>query len=613
MKRLAFTIEGIAVMLVLGAYMLPESAPYWASFLCLGLLWLPLNTFTSKKIAATLMLVLLGVTISAYILSPDVTARLKEVGPSFKVAVSLAMAWTLCVFCLDEGGPVSLPLGLLSCVGAIAIPSPSATSRDLDATLTAIAAVLLIVSAAMYFHGSLLHPQTRASRLFRTSLLQITLPLFLGLFSVGIMVLTADFFREQFSKLSIYLPVTTNDSPACELNTRAPKFRGIAVCSVTSLSGPLPGYLGEYHYTEYEDGRWLQPVTVFSNLMKNQNLSIEHSSDTQVRRCSIDYHPQHELGFAPFGSIRYTTPRKANSEKDPKPKTADTTANRTAFFNWLPQPVPVSIRTASDEATMPENLERLKIRARELCAGIHDDLAKTRRINRYLSTNYVYDRASSFKSGKTTDPAENFLFEEKRGWCIHFASATALMLRAVGVETKFATGYRISEKTQHAVVLDRHAHAWCEALVQTPEGQGWYIVDPSPAPASLPPQEQDFDLRYITVTLLASAVLIVLVCKLAVKIRRRRQARALSQNTDDNPANFVMEGYSRALEKLAREGIYRPAHLTPREFACHKVPADLQPDMLIVTQAFEQAKYMHYSDAKIATDEFREALLRLLR
>lgn len=609
MRGLAYTIEGIAVMLVLGAYMLPESAPYWASFLCLGLLWLPLNTFTSKKIATPLMLVLLGITISAYILSPDVTVRLKEVGPSFKVAVSLAMAWTLCVFCLDEGGPVSLPLGLLSCIGAVAIPS--AANRDLAAMLTAVAAVLLIVSAAMYFHGSLLHPRIQASRRLRTSLLQITLPLFLGLFSVGIMVLTADFFREQFSKLSVYLPVTS-ESPACELNTRAPKFQGTAVCSVTSLSGPLPGYLEKYHYSKYEDGRWVQPITAFSILVKNQNVSIEPSSDTQVRRCNIDYPPQQNMGLAPFGNIRYTTPQSANSDSDPGNDTADTIASRTAFFNWLPPPAPVSILTPPKEANVPTALERLKIRARELCAGIHDDLARTRRINRYLSTKYAYDRASNFKSDKASDPIENFLFEERRGWCIHFASAAALMLRAVGVETKFVTGYRITGKTQRAVVLDRHAHAWCEALVQTPEGQGWLIVDPSPAPASLPPQEQDFDFRYITAAVFSIGLLLVLIFKVTAKIRRRRQARALSRNADDNAANFVMEGYSRALEKLAREGIHRPPHLTPRQFACHKVPADRQPDMLVVTQAFEQAKYMHYSSEKIATKEFRNALLRLL-
>ena len=39
---------------------------------------------------------------------------------------------------------------------------------------------------------------------------------------------------------------------------------------------------------------------------------------------------------------------------------------------------------------------------------------------------------------------EYFVFERKEGYCVHFATAAALMFRMYGVPSRYATGYILS-------------------------------------------------------------------------------------------------------------------------------------------------------------------------
>lgn len=72
------------------------------------------------------------------------------------------------------------------------------------------------------------------------------------------------------------------------------------------------------------------------------------------------------------------------------------------------------------------------------------------------------------------DYAEYFLFISGKGYCEHFATAGTLLLRELGVPTRYATGYLVSgnqfsknpDGTYSAEVLDSDAHAWCEVLTE---------------------------------------------------------------------------------------------------------------------------------------------------
>ena len=61
------------------------------------------------------------------------------------------------------------------------------------------------------------------------------------------------------------------------------------------------------------------------------------------------------------------------------------------------------------------------------------------------------------------DFAQWFLEDYRKGCCVHFATATAVLLRAAGVPTRYVTGYaRELPRTTWTAVLETHAHAWVE-------------------------------------------------------------------------------------------------------------------------------------------------------
>jgi transglutaminase-like putative cysteine protease len=66
----------------------------------------------------------------------------------------------------------------------------------------------------------------------------------------------------------------------------------------------------------------------------------------------------------------------------------------------------------------------------------------------------------------------------RRGYCMHFATAMAAILRDLGVPTRLVQGYlpgTIARDT--ATVRDRDAHAWVEVFFP---GTGWVTFDPTP-------------------------------------------------------------------------------------------------------------------------------------
>jgi hypothetical protein len=67
----------------------------------------------------------------------------------------------------------------------------------------------------------------------------------------------------------------------------------------------------------------------------------------------------------------------------------------------------------------------------------------------------------------------------KSGHCEYFAAAAAILLRAAGVPTRYATGYAVMEYSdleEAWIVRARHAHAWTRAWV---DGR-WIDLDPTP-------------------------------------------------------------------------------------------------------------------------------------
>jgi transglutaminase-like putative cysteine protease len=77
------------------------------------------------------------------------------------------------------------------------------------------------------------------------------------------------------------------------------------------------------------------------------------------------------------------------------------------------------------------------------------------------------------------DAVDYFLFERRQGYCEHIASAMAVLLRAVGIPTRFAVGFGPGAHnllTGYYDVRESDAHAWVEVAYQ---GVGWLNYDPT--------------------------------------------------------------------------------------------------------------------------------------
>ena len=84
------------------------------------------------------------------------------------------------------------------------------------------------------------------------------------------------------------------------------------------------------------------------------------------------------------------------------------------------------------------------------------------------------------------DFAEYFLFEQKEGYCVHFATTAVLLMRMYGIPARYVTGFAIPsgdfEWTDGigwlANVQDGRAHAWAEIYV---DHYGWIPFETTPS------------------------------------------------------------------------------------------------------------------------------------
>ncbi|MCP4694396.1 MAG: DUF3488 domain-containing transglutaminase family protein, partial [Desulfobacterales bacterium] len=81
----------------------------------------------------------------------------------------------------------------------------------------------------------------------------------------------------------------------------------------------------------------------------------------------------------------------------------------------------------------------------------------------------------------TGDRIDDFLFNTREGYCEHFASAYAFLMRAAGIPARIVAGYQGGEMNPYGdylVIRQSDAHAWVEVWLGE---EGWVRVDPTAA------------------------------------------------------------------------------------------------------------------------------------
>lgn len=124
---------------------------------------------------------------------------------------------------------------------------------------------------------------------------------------------------------------------------------------------------------------------------------------------------------------------------------------------------------------------RTQVLAQEWFDEVDRDVSRyIQRIFNYFNESFVYTLEPQPLGRHSVD---EFIFQTQQGFCEHYASATAVLLRSVGVPARIVTGYQGGEwnASQNYLTLRQYdAHAWVEVWL---DGQGWVRIDPTTAVA----------------------------------------------------------------------------------------------------------------------------------
>jgi hypothetical protein len=132
----------------------------------------------------------------------------------------------------------------------------------------------------------------------------------------------------------------------------------------------------------------------------------------------------------------------------------------------------------------PRELAALDRIAAELDVENKSTQEKLRAVNSFFQSKFSYSlwQERDGAPGREETPLTRFLVRTRKGHCEFFATATTLLLRRLGVPTRYAVGYVVHEMSgKKYVVRQRDAHAWC--LVWNEEKQLWQDFDTTPASA----------------------------------------------------------------------------------------------------------------------------------
>lgn len=128
----------------------------------------------------------------------------------------------------------------------------------------------------------------------------------------------------------------------------------------------------------------------------------------------------------------------------------------------------------------PETARRAVRLLQDKLGDFSSTTAAAQRIRTYVSGSAAYDLQPASMPEDEADFAMWFLESADRGYCTHFASAAAVLLRSIGIPARLVTGYMMEAiPGEDTVITSNHAHAWVEYYDYS-TGL-WHILEATPA------------------------------------------------------------------------------------------------------------------------------------
>jgi transglutaminase-like putative cysteine protease len=134
----------------------------------------------------------------------------------------------------------------------------------------------------------------------------------------------------------------------------------------------------------------------------------------------------------------------------------------------------------SEALEVPEDSSPL---TREFIGGLRlqapSDAAFIRRVLEHFNQQPFFYSLNSPLLGN--QPVDEFLFDTRTGYCEHYASSFAIMMRLGGIPSRIVTGYQggwFNAMGNYFLVRQSDAHAWVEVWLAD---SGWTRIDPTAA------------------------------------------------------------------------------------------------------------------------------------
>ncbi len=141
---------------------------------------------------------------------------------------------------------------------------------------------------------------------------------------------------------------------------------------------------------------------------------------------------------------------------------------------------------------VPDELVQIFTRLAERVAGAYlTPYDKAQAVTAYLRKEIIYTTQLTGSPPSFEDPLVWVLFEEKKGFCMYYASAEVLLLRTLGIPARMAVGFvegSYEELDREYIVTFKDSHAWPEVYFPN---IGWVEFEPTgnQSPLNRPEEE----------------------------------------------------------------------------------------------------------------------------
>lgn len=270
------------------------------------------------------------------------------------------------------------------------------------------------------------------------------------------------------------LPVSSPQVDLSALGKRQQKQTPVMEVSA-EFNGTL--YLRGRDYDQYNGTSWTSTTKRIEELY---GFSEYHQKDGSVE---IRVRQTRDYFFLPADTldVQYITDGQAPNPSKERTYRFERCSLRSDWkANWTDSQIstvnPRYLRLSDETLQCALAYLRTHVPEETLLSDCAPDIAE--RIGQLLRQHVPYDLSTPNMPAEETDLAIWFLNDAQSGYCVHFATAAVVLLRAYGIPARYVEGYAVPVYAGETVtVREKSAHAWAEYYVN---GVGWLVLEATP-------------------------------------------------------------------------------------------------------------------------------------